>query len=494
MILRDKIKRLALKAFDPPATPDSKFDPHKLMSKDVLPVSVVISGRNYAEYLPDCIDSVMRQRPCPREIVYMDNASDDDSVKVALSRGLKVGVVGPAPRNICALRNRGIRMTKEEFLIFVDADDVLPQGYAKALLDGFTERRIGIVCPRHTSFGLFESDGYGAVTPNVYHQNYIAGQSMVRRRALISVGGWGDLPVFQDWELWLRIIEQGWLVKRLGNVRYEHRTHADSLTAMFQNRIPWYQEVLWRRPLTVFTPFGPGRPITGDRYFDMLESLGLAWERTTLFFYDNTGNAETGYALRRYLADCPAANTIYLKDDTRVSYNNIENRVMVMPERMAEMWSRATPHFSTPFILSIEDDNEPKKKGAARKLFEGMAPDVDAVTGIYYSRPIVDTNRLLALEWHARKDGALTLRRIERFPGDLPQPPRAGCTPIGATGVGFVLIRGDVVKDFDYPVGRPGNWCGQDFGVWRHVKERGRRLMAHWGVPTRHYHTRKEWV
>jgi len=467
--------------------------PDLAQSKERLPVAVIISGRNYGQYLKDAIESVQRQTPGAREIVYMDNASEDDSVAVARASGVKVAVVGPVERNICALRQRGLCMTKSKFIVFMDADDVLPKGYLKALHDRFTERRIGLVYPMHTSFGLYESQGCGKNRPSVYRENYIAGQSMVRRRAIESVGGWGNLPVFQDWELWLRILEHGWWAA-YANINYEHRTHAGSLTASFQNRMPWYQEVLRRRPITVFTPFGPGRPITGRRFFDMLENLGLDWDRTTLFFYDNTNDAERGKMLREYLANCKARNTIYQKDDTRVSYTNLHNRCMVMPERMAEMWSRATPHFSTPFILSIEDDNEPYEPNAARRLFEGMAPNVDAVTGVYYSRPIVDNNRLLAMEWQHRKDGSVGLKPIERFPGDLPRPPSDGCTPIGASGVGFVLIRKEVLQNFKYPVGEIGNWLGQDFGLWRHVRDRGNRLMAHWGVRTKHYYNAEGYV
>ena len=48
-----------------------------------LPVSVVVVGRNYGRFLKDCLSSVIRQKPGPKEIVYVDNASTDDSVAVA---------------------------------------------------------------------------------------------------------------------------------------------------------------------------------------------------------------------------------------------------------------------------------------------------------------------------------------------------------------------------------------------------------------------------
>lgn len=467
--------------------------------RKTIPVSVVVVGRNYAPLLRDCLESIDRQEYGAKEVVYVDNASTDESINVARGEGVRVAVVGPQERNICACRNRGALLTREPFLVFLDADDVIPQGYLKQLHDGFTERRVGVVYPRHASIGLYESAGRGGTDPirkngGIYRENYIAGQSMVRRRALEAVGGWGKFPVFQDWELWLRIIEHGWWTQFLPKVVYQHRTHASSLTATFQNRMPWYQQVLRERPMTVFTPFGPGRPIRGDKYFKMLNSLGLNWDQTTLFFYDNTRSKATASMLRSYLADCPARNTVYMRDDTKVGYTGLDDRVMVMPERMGEMWTRATPAFQGAFVLSIEDDNEPERPNGCYRLYEGMAPDVAAVCGPYHSRPVVDHNRLLCLEWFTRQDGSLGLREIKKWPGDLPRQPTEGCTQIGATGVGFVLIRRDVLDGFKYPVGRLGNWCGQDFGVWRRVKDRGERLMCHWGVPAKHYYSPTEYT
>ncbi len=469
------------------------LDPDGASQKETIPVAVIISGRNYGQFLGDCIESVKRQTPAPAEIVYMDNASEDDSIAIARAKGLPVCVISTQARNICALRNRGLLRTTQPFVMFLDADDVIPKGYVKTLYDGMSDRRVGIVYPKHVSFGLYRSPGWGADAPGIYEENSIAGQSLVRRRAVEQVGGWGNMPVFQDWELWLRVIEQGWVIKQ-APIDYEHRTHASSKTASFNNRMPWYQEVLRRRPVTVFTPFGPGRPITGKRYFEMLENLGLNWDVTTLFFYDNSRSAKTADMLKGYLKDCPARSTIYHRDDVLVGYSNLIDRVEVMPERMAEMWTEATKRFSTPFVMSIEDDNEPYKPNGYSRLFEGMAPDVGAVCGMYYSRPIVDHNRLLALEWYHRNDGATSLREIGRYPGDLPHPPSDGCTDIGATGVGFVLLRTELLKNFDYPVGTANSWCGQDFGLWRHVRDRGKRLMCHWGVKTKHYHTPTDYV
>ena len=104
--------------------------------KETIPIAVIISGRNYGQFLGDCIESVQRQDPAPAEIIYMDNASEDGSIAVARAKGVDVCVISTQDHNICDLRNRGMLRTTQPYLLFIDADDVIPKGYCKALYDG----------------------------------------------------------------------------------------------------------------------------------------------------------------------------------------------------------------------------------------------------------------------------------------------------------------------------------------------------------------------
>ena len=61
--------------------------------KETIPIAVIISGRNYGQFLGDCIESVQRQDPAPAEIIYMDNASEDGSIAVARAKGVDVCVI-----------------------------------------------------------------------------------------------------------------------------------------------------------------------------------------------------------------------------------------------------------------------------------------------------------------------------------------------------------------------------------------------------------------
>lgn len=468
----------------------------KRITRETVPVAVVVASRNYGHYLRDCLESVLRQEPAPAEIIYVDNASTDTSIAIARSCGVRIAAVSAKPVNICACRNRGAALTKQPFIIFLDADDWLTDGYVKKMHDVIShQRRVGVAWPQIETFGLIPRKGHSYKGQGYYsllRQNHIDTTSIWRRAALEEVGGWNYWPIFEDWELALRIVEQGWLIIEATGVWIHKRSHAGSLTAnsfqISETRESVYQEILRCRPMTIFTPFGPGAPPHRERYFDMLNTLGLKWDTTTLLFYDNSHSSQTADRLKGYLRDSPARGQIYHKDNyRRKEFCSPSGRLTIMPQRMAEIWNRANDMFTGAFVMSIEADHEPYEPNAVSRLYEGILHDVDAVNGLYYTKGNYDGAWPLALEWYLEGDGATAARKPERFPGDLVELPRDLVVDIGLCGVGWSLIRRDALSGFPFLVGEGNRWIGQDFGLWRHVKERGMRVMMHYGVRIKHW-------
>jgi len=91
-------------------------------------VSVIIPTHNYAEYLPDCLDSLLAQTMQDFEIIIIDDASTDNTQEIidryskifgqkliSLKPEKKVGRGG--------IRNYGLNLAKGEHITFLDADD-----------------------------------------------------------------------------------------------------------------------------------------------------------------------------------------------------------------------------------------------------------------------------------------------------------------------------------------------------------------------------------
>lgn len=90
-------------------------------------VSVVIPAWNAAATLDCALDSAVSE-PAVGEIVVVDDGSHDATFWLAARRGRKVRALTGPRLGVSAARNRGVAATHGEWLLFLDADDMLTKG------------------------------------------------------------------------------------------------------------------------------------------------------------------------------------------------------------------------------------------------------------------------------------------------------------------------------------------------------------------------------
>lgn len=105
------------------------------MKKDLI--SVIIPVYNVAAYLPECIDSVLRQSYPELEVILVDDGSTDGSGEICdgyAAGDSRVRVVHQGNSGAAAAKNTALRMAVGEYLSFVDSDDYLePDAYSYML-------------------------------------------------------------------------------------------------------------------------------------------------------------------------------------------------------------------------------------------------------------------------------------------------------------------------------------------------------------------------
>jgi glycosyltransferase involved in cell wall biosynthesis len=111
---------------------------------DLLPdLSFVVPARNEATGIGACVDALVRQGSGLRvEVIVVDNGSSDDTAAIAAAHGARV-VHEPRP-GLAHARQAGLVEARAPILVYVDADTILPPGWATAALTEF-QRRPGMV-------------------------------------------------------------------------------------------------------------------------------------------------------------------------------------------------------------------------------------------------------------------------------------------------------------------------------------------------------------
>lgn len=93
------------------------------VEKDYPVLSICIIGNNEAATLPTCIKSI---NEIAAQVVYIDTGSTDQSQAIALELGAEVYSL-PWQHDFSAVRNYALNQARGEWILVLDADEVLPE-------------------------------------------------------------------------------------------------------------------------------------------------------------------------------------------------------------------------------------------------------------------------------------------------------------------------------------------------------------------------------
>jgi glycosyltransferase involved in cell wall biosynthesis len=202
-------------------------------------VSVVIPCYGQAEYLTEAVESVVGQTFADWEIVIVDDGSRDDTDTVAATLiaahpDRRIRRLGQANAGLAAARNAGIAASTGQYILPLDADDVLmPEMLAKtvALLDA--EPRLAIAYTDQRQFGAVSRVVRTADwdTDLQRRRNLFAATALFRREVWDAVGGYDPAMRrgYEDWDFWLGAAERGFVGRRIPEPLFGYRIKASSM-------------------------------------------------------------------------------------------------------------------------------------------------------------------------------------------------------------------------------------------------------------------------
>ena len=215
----------------------------------MVTVSVIMPAYDVGAFVADAIDSVLTQEGVAFELLVCDDGSGDDTA-ATLARyrsDARVRLFSNGDnRGAAATRNALIRAARGRYLTPCDADDLLLPGNLATLsayLDAHAD--VGAVYGDTLLLSLDQAQRLTAA-PVVLgrdcrrgwdlRENLVDhGGSMSRRALVEQVGGYQeDVPLVNDWSLWLKLAEVTPIHYFEGEPLYVWRRHWPSLTTRFQ--------------------------------------------------------------------------------------------------------------------------------------------------------------------------------------------------------------------------------------------------------------------
>jgi glycosyltransferase involved in cell wall biosynthesis len=206
-------------------------------------VSIVIPAYNPSTYLLEAIASASAQTHPHIEIVLVNDGTDKPDSRAILERASSlVGAYVEQPnRGLGAARNTGFRAAHGEYIVTLDADDLLRPAYVAECLAVLRESDAAFA---YTDFQVFGTRTYEE-RPGEYNLyrlldgNYLTYAALIRMRDWENSRGYDDsLKCFgyEDWEFWLRLGSQGRYGRYLPKSLFRYRKHGQSLFDFAQAR------------------------------------------------------------------------------------------------------------------------------------------------------------------------------------------------------------------------------------------------------------------
>lgn len=199
-----------------------------------ISVSIIIVGWNHSSHLKLCLDSIAQYKMPEHEVIYIDNASEDDSINMVKSMHPTVTVIENKENlGFCYANNQGIEISNGKYVFILNPDTKLSENCLSKLHDYMEHNsKVGICGPKMlmmehpqqiNSMGMYYlSSGKKKHIGDGHEDNgnlksgpvpMLSGASMFcRKEALLDIGFF-DTKLFaysDDAELSLRSWSKGW--------------------------------------------------------------------------------------------------------------------------------------------------------------------------------------------------------------------------------------------------------------------------------------------
>jgi glycosyltransferase involved in cell wall biosynthesis len=236
-------------------------------------VDVIIPAYNCEAYVVPALESIYRQS-YPRNkitVTLIDDGSTDGTLNVikefdSMARHSTYGELAnftvitlPINRGANFARNSGLAVERGEFVYIMDADSML----AEEALDCFVKAltipadNIGYAYSGFTRLWDSAERGGGLPVVDVFpsmrfdaealkKNNYISMMSLIRRSVIPTDGFDVDITRFQDWDMWLTLLEFGIVGTLVEDILFTAHIRNDGISRD-QGKIPVLKSIVLKK-------------------------------------------------------------------------------------------------------------------------------------------------------------------------------------------------------------------------------------------------------
>lgn len=201
-------------------------------------VSIIVPCYKQAEYIAETLDSVLTQTYCNWECIIVNDGSPDnteDIVAKYIAVDGRFKYFWKENGGVATARNYGIKNSIGEYVLPLDADDLIEPTYVEKAVDCFLMNpQTKLVYCKADRFG--KENGNWNLEPYEYEKfiwrNCIFCTAMYRRADYDQTGGYNANMIYgdEDWDFLLSLLNKDDVVHRIEEVLFHYRIKSESRT------------------------------------------------------------------------------------------------------------------------------------------------------------------------------------------------------------------------------------------------------------------------
>jgi glycosyltransferase involved in cell wall biosynthesis len=195
-------------------------------------VSIIIPYFNAAQFIEECVNSVLSQSYSNIEIIIVDDGSVDHGLE-KISPIPQITIIHQQNAGACVARNRGLEIARGEFVKFLDADDYLEKDCITLQVEEALKHDNNTIV--YGNFTIVSQNKLKPVNTRIAPQNQTATllfsdllttTPLHRRYMLEAIGGFDTrFKNGQEWNLHVRLAGKGYQFVHMDTNVYFYRVH-----------------------------------------------------------------------------------------------------------------------------------------------------------------------------------------------------------------------------------------------------------------------------
>ncbi|MBU2995973.1 glycosyltransferase [Cellulophaga baltica] len=218
-------------------------------------VSIVVPNYNGADYLKECIDSILNQSYTNWELIICDDNSKDKSVEVINSYNdsrILPPIILETNQGAAITRNSAIKAAKGVFIAFLDNDDYWNEDKLKLQLEFMLKNNYSFTYTNYIQFSKTKNTLISCknkVSKNdLLRNNYILTSTVIYDAEKLGKIYMVNMRKRQDWSLFINIVKKSKYAYCLPLELTNYRKHDNSISAnkfdLFMYNFNFYNNAL----------------------------------------------------------------------------------------------------------------------------------------------------------------------------------------------------------------------------------------------------------